>query len=465
MTTVPPEAPRASPQRASPLSVKDLFTIGVGPSSSHTVGPMRAARTFAELATAVSPPTQVRCELFGSLALTGKGHATDVAILLGLSGQTPETVDPDAIADLAAAIRRDGALSLAGREPIPFVEASDLLFLRGQFLPGHANALRFTATYADQPTLTRVYFSVGGGAVVEEGQAAPRANLTLPYPFASGAELLALGASTGLSIGDIVWANEEAWRPRAETQDFIDQVRQAMFASLDRGCQHDGLLPGALKVRRRARALHQTLLARGPRSDPGAVFEWVSLYALAVNEENAAGGRVVTAPTNGAAGILPAVLKYYETFTATPTPSGSRSFLMTASAIGFLYKTNASISAAEMGCQGEVGVACSMAAAGLVAALGGDNEQVENAAEIGMEHNLGLTCDPIGGLVQIPCIERNTMGAVKAINAAYLALQGDGQHIVSLDAVIETMRQTGEDMRSKYKETSLGGLAVNVVEC
>ena len=447
------------------LSVRDLFTIGVGPSSSHTVGPMRAARSFAELAAGAEAPTRVRCELFGSLALTGKGHATDVAVLLGLSGETPETVDPDAMAGLTAQIRETGRLNLAGRAPIAFSEPDDLVFRKGAFLPGHANAMTFTAQYGRGPDLVRTYYSVGGGAVVEDGKVATRANIALPHPFASGAELLDLGARTGLTIAELVWANEEAWRPRAETEAFIDEVRGAMFASIDRGCRHDGLLPGPLKVRRRAMALHQTLISRGPRPDPATVFEWVSLYALAVNEENAAGGRVVTAPTNGAAGVLPAVLKYYEAFTAAPTPHGSRTFLMTASAIGFLYKTRASISAAEMGCQGEVGVACSMAAAGLVAALGGSNEQIENAAEIGMEHNLGLTCDPIGGLVQIPCIERNTMGAVKAINAAYLSLQGDGQHIVSLDAVIETMRQTGEDMRSKYTETRLGGLAVNVVEC
>ncbi|QUD90436.1 L-serine ammonia-lyase [Phenylobacterium montanum] len=459
-----PEA-SARPQLSPSLSVRDLFTIGVGPSSSHTVGPMRAARAFAAVATAGAKPQRVLCELYGSLALTGKGHATDVAVLLGLAGHTPEEVDPDAIPLLVAAIRSSEVLPLAGQQPIVFKEETDLLFRRGEFLPGHANAVRFTAFFERGEPLSRVYFSVGGGAVVEEGQSAARANLTLPHAFASAAELLEIGERTGLSIADIVWANEEAFRPRAETEAFIDQVRVAMFASIDRGCRQEGLLPGALKVRRRAQTLRQALLARGPRPDPAAVFEWVSLYALAVNEENAAGGRVVTAPTNGAAGILPAVLKYYEAFAAAPTKAGSQAFLMTASAIGFLYKTNASISAAEMGCQGEVGVACSMAAAGLTAALGGSNAQVENAAEIGMEHNLGLTCDPIGGLVQIPCIERNTMGAVKAINAAYLALQGDGQHVVSLDAVIETMRQTGEDMRSKYKETSLGGLAVNVVEC
>ncbi len=298
-----------------------------------------------------------------------------------------------------------------------------------------------------------------------EGQEQQRSNISPRYPISSAAELLATGRQTGLSIAAIGWANEEAWRPRAETVAFIDSVHHAMLACIERGLEQDGILPGGLNVRRRAKALHEKLLARGPRTDPSHVFEWVSLYALSVNEENAAGGRVVTAPTNGAAGVLPAVLKYYEIFTPKPTRAGSRNFLMAASQIGFLYKSRASISAAEMGCQGEVGVACSMAAAGLVAALGGSNEQVENAAEIGMEHNLGLTCDPVGGLVQIPCIERNTMGAVKAINAAYLALQGDGTHIVSLDAVIETMRQTGNDMQSQYKETSLGGLAVNVVEC
>jgi L-serine dehydratase len=292
-----------------------------------------------------------------------------------------------------------------------------------------------------------------------------RPNVSVRHPFSSAAELLAIGRNAGLSIAAIGWMNEEAWRPRSETIAFIDQVREAMLACIERGLQQEGTLPGGLNVRRRAKSLHEKLMARGPRTDPSNVFEWVSLYALSVNEENAAGGRVVTAPTNGAAGILPAVLKYYEVFTSAPTRKGSQTFLMTAAAIGFLYKSRASISAAEMGCQGEVGVACSMAAAGLAAALGGSNEQIENAAEIGMEHNLGLTCDPVGGLVQVPCIERNTMGAVKAINAAYLALQGDGKHVVSLDAVIETMRQTGNDMRAKYKETSLGGLAVNVVEC
>jgi L-serine dehydratase len=459
-------APAAErPDSARAISVTELFTIGIGPSSSHTVGPMRAAFAFAEHAVAGGKVVRIVCELYGSLALTGLGHSTDVAILLGLAGETPEAIDPDSIADKVAAIRADKRLILAGAQGIAFDEATDLPFRRGEFLAGHANAMRFTATYADGTTGAETWFSVGGGAILQEGAPPPRVNFALTHPFSSGAELLATGERTGLTIGEIVAANELAWRPVEETEAFLDAVRGAMLACIDRGVRGEGELPGGLKVRRRARDLHEALLARGPRSDPSAVFEWVSLWALAVNEENAAGGRVVTAPTNGAAGVLPAVLKYYEIFTAAPTRAGSRLLLTTAAAIGFLYKKRASISAAEMGCQGEVGVACSMAAAGLAAALGASNGQIENAAEIGMEHNLGLTCDPIGGLVQIPCIERNTMGAIKAINAAYLALHGDGRHIVSLDAVIETMRQTGEDMRSKYKETSLGGLAVNVVEC
>ena len=455
----------ARPDIARPISVTELFTIGIGPSSSHTVGPMRAAADFAERIDPAARIVQVRCDLYGSLALTGHGHSTDTAVLLGLCGERPETVDPDRIGAMVAAIRADRALPFAGGAPIAFDEATDLLFHRTEFLAGHPNGLRFTATVADGSTEAATYFSIGGGAILREGEPPPRTNITLPHPFTSAAELLAAGEATGLSFAGIVAENEGAWRPAAETDAFLDAVADAMRACIDRGVRGEGLLPGGLKVRRRARALHEALLARGPRADPSTVFEWVSLWALAVNEENAAGGRVVTAPTNGAAGVLPAVLRYYEVFTASPSQAGARLLLTTAAAIGFLYKKRASISAAEMGCQGEVGVACSMAAAGLAAALGATNAQVENAAEIGMEHNLGLTCDPIGGLVQIPCIERNTMGAIKAINAAYLALRGDGSHIVSLDAVIETMRQTGEDMRSKYKETSLGGLAVNVVEC
>ena len=447
------------------ISVRDLFTIGIGPSSSHTVGPMRAARDFAERALAIGPVVHVRCELFGSLALTGHGHATDTAILLGLAGEAPETVDPDRIADIAAAIRERGQISFGGGEAIAFDEKEDLLFLRGKFLSGHANAMRFTARLSDGAIEQAVYFSIGGGAILREDAPARSANIALRHPFSSARELLALGEAQGMTIADIVAENERAWRSDAETDAFLAELRGAMFACIARGLKGEGVLPGGLNVRRRARAVHDVLIERGPRSDPSTVFEWVSLWALAVNEENAAGGRVVTAPTNGAAGVLPAVLKYYEVFVPGASAAGSRTFLLTASAIGFLYKKRASISAAEMGCQGEVGVACSMAAAGLAAALGATNAQIENAAEIGMEHNLGLTCDPIGGLVQVPCIERNTMGAIKAINAAYLAMHGDGQHVVSLDAVIETMRQTGVDMRSKYKETSLGGLAVNVVEC
>ncbi len=458
------EQTRARPDCHQAISILDLFTIGIGPSSSHTVGPMRAAWLFADLV-ADEAPVAVRVDLYGSLALTGRGHATDTAVMLGLSGAQPETIDPDLIPVRLAAIRSSGRLMLADRTPIGFEESQHLLFHAKTFLPGHPNAVTFTAAFGDGRSVERTYFSIGGGAIVEAGSGPVKANILLPRPFSSGAELLATGDATGMTIAEIVRENEIAWRPDSETDAFLDAVRAAMFASIDRGCRQGGILPGGLKVPRRAKALFEGLQARDTAADPSAVFEWVSLYALAVNEENAAGGRVVTAPTNGAAGVLPAVLRFYETFTKDPTPKGAHDFLLTAAAIGFLYKKRASISAAEMGCQGEVGVACSMAAGALVAALGGTNEQIENAAEIGMEHNLGLTCDPIGGLVQIPCIERNTMGAIKAINAAYLALRGDGRHIVSLDAVIETMRQTGEDMRSQYKETSLGGLAVNVVEC
>ncbi|MGN6819788.1 MAG: L-serine ammonia-lyase [Sphingomonas sp.] len=448
-----------------PVSIVDLFTIGIGPSSSHTVGPMRAARAFAErVATDGRQPGTVGCTLHGSLALTGHGHATDTAILLGLAGWTPETVDPDKVPAILSAIRETGRLDLAGSIPIRFEEARDLRFDRS-FLPEHPNGMVFRAEFAEGEPIVARYLSVGGGAIVEAGVEPRRVNMTLPHPFSSAAELLAIGETADLSIGETMRTNESAWRSPEETDAFVDRVRAAMTACIDRGLTGEGELPGGLKVRRRARAIHLGLVTRGRAIQPSDVFEWVSLWALAVNEENAAGGRVVTAPTNGAAGVIPAVLRYYETFVADATDEGSRLLLYTAAAIGILYKKRASISAAEMGCQGEVGVACSMAAAGLAAALGGTNAQVENAAEIGMEHNLGLTCDPVGGLVQIPCIERNTMGAIKAINAAYLALRGDGSHVVSLDAVIETMRQTGEDMRSKYKETSLGGLAVNVVEC
>jgi L-serine dehydratase len=455
---------RQESEQSPQFSIFQLFTIGIGPSSSHTVGPMRAAADFASRVLCQGDVLSVRCELFGSLALTGKGHGTDTAVMLGLAGWSPELVDPARVPVIVENIRKTETLLLCGIKPLLFRE-QDIVLRMGAFLPGHANAMRFTAVLAGGREITQTYFSIGGGAILAEGQDTAAANVAVAFPFSSAIELLAHGRASALSIAEMVWANEEAWRSKAGTADFLDAVHAAMMASIDRGLKGDGVLPGGLNVRRRARSLHEKLLARGPRTDASHVFEWVSLYALAVNEENAAGGRIVTAPTNGAAGILPAVLKYYEVFTASPTRAGIHNFLMTAAAIGFLYKLRASISAAEMGCQGEIGVACSMAAAGLVAALGGSNEQAENAAEIGMEHNLGLTCDPVGGLVQIPCIERNTMGAVKAINAAYLALQGDGRHVVSLDAVIETMRQTGRDMASKYKETSLGGLAVNVVEC
>lgn len=453
--------------RAQSISVTDLFTIGVGPSSSHTVGPMRAAFDFARtLHEQGARVERVECDLYGSLALTGRGHGTDVAVMLGLAGWQPERVDPDTVSGIIGAIRSLRDLALCGQTVIPFVEETDLRFRRDTFLPAHPNALELTAHLCDGTTMSQRYYSIGGGAIVKEGAtAAQRTRVVLPHAFDSAAELLAIGKSEGISIAEVVARNECAWRDRTETDSFLDAVSSAMSDCIGHGIQAEGMLPGALKVKRRAKALHLALLARGPRTDPSHVFEWVSLWALAVNEENAAGGRVVTAPTNGAAGVIPAVLRYYETFIHGSSRAGCRLFLYTAAAIGFLYKKRASISAAEMGCQGEIGVACSMAAAGLAAALGGTNAQIENAAEIGMEHNLGLTCDPIGGLVQIPCIERNTMGSIKAINAAHLALHGDGNHRVSLDAVIETMRQTGEDMRSKYKETSLGGLAVNVVEC
>jgi L-serine dehydratase len=449
------------------ISIAELFTIGIGPSSSHTVGPMRAAFDFARMILADTRElARVHCDLFGSLALTGKGHATDVAVLLGLAGWEPERVDPDAVPALIAHIRSAGRIKIGGRLTVPFDADADLRFHRGAFLPQHPNALELSASFTDGGSVAQRYYSIGGGAIVKEGASQGDAvPVQLPHPFGSARELLEICARENIGIGAVTRRNESAWRSPEQTDAYVDAVRNAMSKCIDRGIAQDGMLPGALHVRRRAGALYRALVARGPRIEPAHVFEWVSLWALAVNEENAAGGRVVTAPTNGAAGVIPAVLRYYETFVRGASAEGARLFLYTAAAIGSLYKKRASISAAEMGCQGEIGVACSMAAAGLTAALGGTNAQIENAAEIGMEHNLGLTCDPIGGLVQIPCIERNTMGSVKAINAAQLALHGDGSHKVSLDAVIETMRQTGNDMRSKYKETSLGGLAVNVVEC
>jgi len=457
------------------ISIFDLFTIGIGPSSSHTVGPMRAARRFGlALAEdgALERTAQVRAELFGSLALTGKGHGTDRAVLIGLEGETPEGVDPGHIPARVKEIRGSGRIALLGRREIPFEEKRDLVFNRKDLLPVHSNGMRFTAfDDAGAPIAQRIYYSVGGGFVVNEGATGEdhlvADQTVLPHPFLSAEELLERCAEAGKPIWQLMLENEQAWRSEAEIRDGLLRIWDAMVKCVERGCRQTGMLPGGLKVPRRAPQLYKELVSRPEAGlqDPLTVLDWVNLYALAVNEENAAGGRVVTAPTNGAAGIVPAVLHYYRKFTPGADEEGVIRFLLTAAAVGILYKENASISGAEVGCQGEVGVACSMAAAGLVAALGGTDAQVENAAEIGMEHNLGLTCDPVGGLVQIPCIERNAMGSVKAINASRIALRGDGSHKVSLDRVIKTMRETGADMKTKYKETSRGGLAINVIEC
>jgi L-serine dehydratase len=456
-------------------SVFDLFKIGVGPSSSHTMGPMKAAARFVETLRGtglLESTVRVETRLYGSLALTGKGHATDRAILIGLTGKEPDSLCPDEGEAIITAVRSARRLPLAGERTIAFDEESDLLFLQKERLPHHSNGMRFAAFDAAGGVLKEaVFYSTGGGAIVDEAtisrNAPPEGAWDLPYDYHSAAELLTIADREGLTIADIAFANERASLPGAEITGRLDAIAEAMSSCIDRGIRADGILPGGLKVKRRAPALHQLLQDRAERalSDPLTVLDWVNLWALAVNEENAAGGRVVTAPTNGAAGIVPAVLRYYQRFTPSASQEGVRIFLLTAAAIGSLFKENASISGAEVGCQGEVGVACSMAAAGLTAALGGTAAQIENAAEIGMEHNLGLTCDPVGGLVQVPCIERNAVGAVKALEASRLALIGDGTHRVSLDQVIETMRKTGLDMNERYKETSLGGLAVNVVEC
>ncbi|MET0985165.1 MAG: L-serine ammonia-lyase [Steroidobacteraceae bacterium] len=453
------------------LSVFDIFKIGIGPSSSHTVGPMNAARDFFErlqVAALLTRTAQIVVRLYGSLALTGKGHGTDRAILLGLEGHRPDAIDPDRIDDLLATIRREHRIVLGGSHAIAFDEPMQLLFLREQALPEHSNGMRFTAIEANEAVLLEeTYFSVGGGFIVRAGDdvhGVQTARLAGPFPFDTAAELLQLCEREGLEIFQLVRANERTWRSDAEIDQGLARIWEVMQACAQRGFMGQGLLPGALRVRRRAPKLYRQLTSQ---SQPGPmdVMDWVNAVALAVNEENAAGGRVVTAPTNGAAGIIPAVLHYYTRFETGADETGVQRFLLTAGAIGMLYKQRASLSGAELGCQGEVGVACSMAAAGLAAALNATQEQIENAAEIGMEHNLGLTCDPVGGLVQIPCIERNAMGAVKAINAARLAMRGDGSHKVSLDQVIATMRQTGRDMLTIYKETSQGGLAVNVPEC
>lgn len=455
------------------LSALDLFTIGIGPSSSHTVGPMRAAARFVRqlsergLADKVA---RVRCDLYGSLAATGKGHGTDGAILLGFLGEEPETVDVDRVPEMLEAIGRDQVLTMPWGAILPFEEKEDLTFKRLKPLPLHPNGMHFTALDAEgNPLVDEIVYSLGGGfiATEEEMKNPSLDEVQVPHPFNHASELVERCKQTGLSISSLMWENEASFRPIEETRARLDAIWNAMQRCVKRGCSQEGTLPGGLKVKRRAKAAYQRL-AEHPEAalaDPLTILDWVNLYALAVNEENAAGGRVVTAPTNGAAGIIPAVLHYAVRFRHTPHVDGVHRFLLTAAAIGMLYKKNASISGADVGCQGEVGVACSMAAAGLVEYLGGTVAQVENAAEVGMEHNLGLTCDPIGGLVQIPCIERNAMASVKAINAARLAMSGDGSHFVSLDKVIKTMRDTGRDMKSKYKETSRGGLAVNVVEC
>ncbi|MFI5835496.1 L-serine ammonia-lyase [Micromonospora sp. NPDC051300] len=455
------------------ISVFDLFSVGIGPSSSHTVGPMRAARTFVGGLKAdgqLADVARVQAELFGSLGATGHGHGSDRAVLLGLEGEAPETVDTDGVGSRVARIRDERRLRLLGSQEIDFDPDRDLVLHRRRSLPYHPNGMTFAAfDAAGNEVRTRTYYSVGGGFVVDE--AAAGADRIKPdatrvrYPFLTGADLLRVTTETGLSISEVMLANELSWRSEADVRAGLLHIWQVMRECVENGCTRDGVLPGGLKVRRRAAELRRGLEAENGADDPLRAMDWVTLFALAVNEENAAGGRVVTAPTNGAAGIIPAVLHYYTRFVPGASDEGVVRFLLAAGAIGVLFKENASISGAEVGCQGEVGSACSMAAAGLAEALGGMPEQVENAAEIGMEHNLGLTCDPVGGLVQIPCIERNAVASIKAITAARLALRGDGVHHVSLDKVIKTMRETGADMKVKYKETARGGLAVNVIEC
>jgi len=468
----PAPSPAQAPAGAFERSVFDIFKVGIGPSSSHTMGPMLAAKLFVtrlEAGGLLPQVAEVYVRLYGSLALTGIGHCTDRAVLLGLEGHDPAGLDPAAMEPAIARIRGSSRIRLAGHHEVAFDEPMNLLFLRDQMLPRHPNGMRFAALDSTGTVLAEEeMYSIGGGAVLrangEEAAGAGGEGAPLPYPFDSGAALLDACRDHGLDIHELTFANECALRPRAEVEAGLARLWEVMQDCVRRGFEASGLLPGPLKVKRRAPRLQRVLEseARAGRSDP---MEWANAWALAVNEENAAGGRVVTAPTNGAAGIVPAVLHYYTRLCHGADEAGVRRFLLTAGAIGLLYKRNASISGAEMGCQGEVGVACSMAAAGLTSALHGNNSQVENAAEIGMEHNLGLTCDPVAGLVQIPCIERNAMGAVKAINAARLALRGDGSHKVTLDQVIATMHQTGRDMAAIYKETSQGGLAVNVPEC
>jgi L-serine dehydratase len=453
------------------LSVLDVFKIGIGPSSSHTVGPMRAAARFVRLLDQgglLGQTASVRTELYGSLGATGKGHGSGKAVILGLLGEEPDRVDTSAVDDRLLQIRSSQSLPLQGTHSVRFLEAEHLLYYR-KSLPFHPNGMRFVALSGDGAVLcTRDYYSVGGGFVVDDGaQALAPAGAPVPYPFTSGDQLLGLCRTQGLTVSALMRANEAALRPEADTRAALARIWAVMQECVRSGCSREGVLPGPMRLKRRAPDLLRQLNSQPQAglTDPLVVLDWVSLYALAVNEENAGGGRVVTAPTNGAAGIIPAVLHYYTRFIHGANAEGVERFFLTAAAIALLYKENASLSGAEVGCQGEVGVACSMAAGALAEVLGGTPAQVENAAEIGMEHNLGLTCDPVGGLVQVPCIERNAMGAVKAINAARIALRGDGSHSVSLDQVIKTMRETGADMKTKYKETSRGGLAVNVIEC
>lgn len=475
------------------VSVFDLFSVGMGPSSSHTVGPMRAAYLFASALSqkaGLTKVTNIRVELFGSLGATGRGHGSPKAIMLGLAGETPETVDVDGIEAWLEGVRKRGELPVLGNHVIAFIEKRDLIFSRSRTLPYHSNGMQFIALDAQQQVIEkRIYYSVGGGFIVDEEAASADCLIedksVLPYAFNSAEQLLALCKQQNLSISELMLANEKVWRSETDINHGLMELWRVMERCIARGCRTEGILPGGLKVKRRAPDLYRNLNT-SHSSDPLEALDWVSLYALAVNEENAAGGRIVTAPTNGAAGIIPAVLSYYINFCYASVGQGNnkderddkakaksiKCFLLTAAAVGMLFKMNASISGAEVGCQGEVGSACSMAAAGLAAVLGGSPEQVENAAEIAMEHNLGLTCDPVGGLVQVPCIERNAMASVKAIHAARMALKGDGTHFVSLDKVIKTMRETGRDMQEKYKETSRGGLAthvmevpVNIIEC
>ena len=474
MSKYPPQAlpslPRAFPAAITPILAADLFKIGIGPSSSHTIGPMKAAACFVrDLGPNLKVTARLTATAFGSLAWTGKGHATDKALVLGLAGELPDTVDPDEAQAIVADISKRKRLRLSPDVEIDFDPENDVTFDRVRVFARHTNAMQFQAWDSEGNAVAdEIWFSIGGGFIVREGEPELGSDeATVPYPYGNAGELLVLADKAHMGIADLVLANETALSSRRDVTDALDRIANAMLACIDRGLSISGELPGNLRVKRRARLLFERLSAGSLSNQrtPHEMMEYVSAFAMAVNEENAAGGRVVTAPTNGAAGVVPAVMRYYRDFCVGATKQGIRSYLLVATAIGGIIKRNASISGAEVGCQGEVGSAAAMAAAGLAAALGGANNQIENAAEIAMEHHLGMTCDPIGGLVQIPCIERNAFGAIKAINAAALALRGTGDHIVTLDQVIETMRQTGEDMQSKYKETSRGGLAVNVPEC